>query len=434
MGIVERAHSKHSRVIRLEGFAGAALISAAVFVASPKIVWGEIDYTTTGNQSWFSISNWNYGGGSTSTGTLPEIGIPGGLTNASNIDANNGTMPSVGVLFDPANDPLTPFGTNANYYANLQDSTLYVSSGSSFTNFSSAAPNKLTIESGTLEANWVTIGRDGSGIVVQNGGTFIADGKFSIQGANHTQTIGSGTYEFHGGTLIVNNNLYVAAGNSLSTAAGAVTATSAGVGKFVIYNDGPDGAILVSNGLIVAGNSLGHGTIGIVEFHYDLNPENIGNVRPVQNDYNPNGDSFFSVGQLRLENGTNTSSRLNLVLDAAPTLLANRPQNLGLFKNQSIAGLGTFPALFYSLSGTNAYTQGATVAATYSGTMYSWTISYSGLIAFDNTATSAYTSSDISNVGGADVVLVGLPVPEPGSLALLGGVGSMILSRRRKRA
>jgi hypothetical protein len=186
--------------------------------------------------------------------------------------------------------------------------------------------------------------------------------------------------------------------------------------------------------MTVAENSAGKGTIGIIEFHYDLNPENIGNVRPIQNDFNTTN------GELSLNNTSNTSARLNLVLDAAPTTVARSggllTQNLGLFKNQSIGGLGTSPKLFYSMDGATAYTQGATISAVYfnSGVTYSWTISYSGLISFDNSATSAYTSGDISATGGSDVVLIGgLPVPEPGSLALLGGVGNLILARRRRK-
>ena len=67
-------------------------------------------------------------------------------------------------------------------------------------------------------------------------------------------------------------------------------------------------------------------------------------------------------------------------------------------------------------------------------TTYSWTISYSGQINFTNTATSAYNSTAIQATGGSDVVLVGVAVPEPGSLTILGGLASLILTRRRGRA
>jgi hypothetical protein len=432
MSIVKSNAKGANRNSRLEGLAGAALISAAVFVASPKAAHGEVDYTATGNQSWFNTANWIETTGST-TGTLPETYIAAATTNAANIDANNATMPSVGVLFDPANDAGTPGGANANYIAQMGQgaSTLYVGNATSLTNFTSAAPNKLTIESGTIEANVITDGRDGNGIIVQNGGVLMTDGKFAIQGENHTQTIGSGTYEYHGGTYIANNQVQIASGNTTSTAAGVVGVTSAGVGRFVVYNDGPAGAILVTNGFIVGANTGGKGTIGIVEFHYDLNPSGVGNVRPIQDNFNTTN------GSLKLSNGTNVSSRLNLVLDTAPTLIAGAPQNLGLFKTQSITGSGTFPKLFYTLNdGTIAYTQGATISATFASTTYNWTISYSGLITFDNSATSAYTSSDISADGAAgnDIVLIGVAVPEPASLSLLGGgAASLLLARRRRK-
>jgi hypothetical protein len=439
MSIVESGKSK--RITRLQGLAGAALVSSAVFVAAPKVARGEIDYSATGNQSWFNTANWTTGG-PTATGTLPEQ-YAAGTQTATNIDPNNATIPSVGVLFDPANDALTPGGPNANYIAqigsSIENMTLYVSNATSFTNFTMSAPNKLTIESGTLETGLVTDGRDGQNIILQNGGVFINDTKLAIQGFNHTGTIGSGTFEYHGGTYIAGNQIQVATGNTTTTLAGTIGATSAGVGRLVVYNDGPDGAILVTNGMGFNFNTGGKGTIGIVEFHFDMDPGNLNpGVRPVQNNFNTTN------GGLKLSNATNESSRLNFVLDTSPGSIGvgtggSTLINLGLFKDQSISGNGTFPKLFYTLnSGTTAYTQGATVSAAFSGNTYSWTISYSGVITFDNTATSAYTSPDISATGGTDVVLLGVTpiavtaVPEPASLALLGGAGSLILARRRR--
>jgi hypothetical protein len=432
MTMIKSADLRHRRSNRLEGLTAAVLVSSSAFLAAPKIARASLDvYTATGNQSWFNSANW-------SGGTLPQNG------DSVEIDANNAAMPSVGVLFDPANDAGTPGGISPIYDFSGAGST-YIANGSSPTGFTQGAPNKLTIESGTMELGNVTDGRDGPGVVVQNGGTLLIDQKFAIQGQSHTQTIGSGTFEYHGGTFIEGNQVQVGSANTTSTVAGTIGATSAGVGKLVVYNDGPDGAFLVSNGLTIAQNANGKGTIGIVEFHYDLNPEGVGNTRPVQDNFNTTN------GQLKLDNGTNTSSRLNLVLDAAPSQTHNfsiwtgdefvdgyTPFNLGLFKIQSLSGIGTFPRLFYALDGAHAYTQGATIAAAYSGSTYSWTISYSGMITFDNSATSAYTTSDISATGGADIVLLGLPydvvsVPEPTSMAILGGAGSLILARRRRR-
>jgi len=72
----------------------------------------------------------------------------------------------------------------------------------------------------------------------------------------------------------------------------------------------------------------------------------------------------------------------------------------------------------------------------YNGSTYSWTISYSGQINFTNSAASAYNATAITSTGGNDVVLIGITninIPEPSSMALLGGAGSLILARRRKR-
>jgi len=436
MSIVESSNSKRTRITR--GLAGAAIVSAAAFVAAPKVGHAEIIYgnfgQVTGDQSWFNTANWFETTGST-TGTLPETYSAAATTNAINIDENNATLPAVGVLFDPANDTLTPGGPNANYIAQMgtqanQAMTLYVSHEvGGFSPSTAAGPNKLTIDSGTLEVGVTTVGRDGNGVIVQNGGSFITDNKLAIQGANVTTTIGSGTFEYHGGTYIAGNQVQVGTGNS--TTATAIGNTSAGIGRFVSYNNGPDGAILVSNSFGFATNTGDKGTIGIVEFHYDDNLEGVGNTRPVQNDFNTTN------GQLTLKNGTNTSSRLNFVLDAVPTVVNGNNQNLGLFKDgSSISGNGTFPKIFYSaLSPTTGYTQGATISAAFSGTTYSWTISYSGVITFDNTGTSAYTSGDVAATGGTDVVLVGLPaaVPEPASLAIMGGAASMVLARRRQK-
>jgi hypothetical protein len=429
---------RNRKIQKLESAASAVLLATAVFAAAPKGAEAFITITA-GDQSWFDTANWARGN-LTSTGTLPETVESVGPGNVStdvyvDINAKNTVVPAVGVLFDPANDPLTPGGKNGNYLASLgsasNPTTFYVSDATGLvTSTTSSAPNKLTLESGTIQAWLSSIGRDGPGVMVQNGGVFMTTGEpFTVQSESNTETIGSGTFEYHGGTVIAGNQLQIASKNvGAQGGVSGVGVTSAGVGKFVVYNDGPDGAILTTNGLSVCRNNSGMGNIGIVEFHYDLDSENVGNIRPIQDNFNTTN------GVLQLNNSSNTSARLNIVLDAVPSMNNGQVQNLGLFKSQFIDNVvSTSSAVFFSLDGLNAFTQGATIAAAYSGIAYSWTISYSGVISFDNSATSAYTSSDISALGGADVVLVGIPVPEPGSIALLGGAGSMILARRKRR-
>jgi len=171
--------------------------------------------------------------------------------------------------------------------------------------------------------------------------------------------------------------------------------------------------------------------VGIVEFHYDTNTGGVGGTRPIQGNWDQ-GNEESGQGILHLNNNTNTSSRLNLVLDSRPSIVNGKAQNLGLFDETLIAGSGTYPKAFYSVDGSRVFTQGATISAAYAGHTYSWTISYSGQINFSDTATSAYSPAAIQATGGDDVVLIGL-VPEPGSLALLGTTGGLILSRRRSR-
>jgi hypothetical protein len=434
MSIVENTTSRRTnKFSRLEGLAGGVLVAAAVFAATPKPVHGDIVYTGTGGTttnpntsaaSWFNVANWeNTGVGA--TGTLAES-----QTSASsvvNIGANNRSMPSVGVIFDPANDANTPGSPNANYTANLANiqGTFYISSIEG----TQAAPNKLTIDSGTIVTGTTTIGRDAAGILALNGGTFITEsGLLKVQGSNKTTLLGSGTFEYHGGTLESELGIQVGTGACMS----GVSKTSAGVGYFVVYNDGPDGAILSQNGFQFATNTTSMGTIGIVEFHYDKNTGGIGGVRPIQGNWNQ-GNEEFGQGILHLQNNTNLSSRLNLVLDSAPSIIDGVVQNLGLFDETLIMGSGTYPKAFYSVDGTTVFTQGATISASFEGTTYSWIISYSGQINFTDTATSAYNPTAIQATGGDDVVLIA-PVPEPTSLALLGAVGGLVLGRRHRRS
>jgi hypothetical protein len=433
MSIVESGNPRRNRRISpLGGVAGGAVIAAAIFAATPKTVHADIVYIGTGgtttnptttNADWFNTANWANAG---VTGTLAESQT--GAPSVVNIQANNTSMPSVGVVFDPGNDPNTPGGANANYTANLANiqGTFYISSIEG----TAAAPQKLTIDSGTIVTGSTTIGRDAAGTLALNGGTFITEsGAIKIQGSNKTTLLGSGTFEYHGGTFETELGIQLGAGACTS----GVGKTSSGIGYFVVYNDGADGAILSQNGFQFAANTQSLGTVGIAEFHYDLNTGGIGGTRPIQTNWN-DGNAESGQGVLHIQNNTNASARLNLVLNAAPSLINGSWQNLGLFDETVISGSGTYPKAFYSVNGATVFTQGATISATYLGTTYSWTISYSGQINFTDTASSAYNPTGIQATGADDVVLIGLPVPEPSSLALLGGAGSLILARRRQKA
>jgi len=465
MSIVESRNPRRVRISGLEGLAGGALVAAAVFAACPSSVranpaylgWQSLSGGTSTNpnsanaESWFNISNWGFvvTNITDNTGTLPES-YASGQSGATVDEVNTTAMPSVGVVFDPADDANVPAGTtggNSQYMANV-----WASSGSlivgSFIGTAAQTPAKLTIESGTIYAQAISIGRDSAAEIVQNGGVLAALGSaMKVQSFNKITTLGTGTYEYHGGTLEAFGIQVVAGGCSIGP-----TQSLAAVGSFIVYNDGPDGAVLSANGFQFDQNNYGYEDIGTVEFHYDLNSGGIGNVRPVQDNWNDtalaNGNA--GTGKLQILQGTVTtkgkgtaslpytlySSRLNLVLDTAPSVISGLTQNLGLFDQSIITGSGTFPKAFYSADGSTIFTQGATISAVYSGTIYSWTISYSGQINFTSTAVSGYNSSNITATGGNDVVLIGLApqaVPEPTSMALLGGAGSLILARRRQK-
>jgi hypothetical protein len=482
MSIVESTKTKSTRSLpRLDALAGAALLAAAAFVATPKITRGDtIAYEGAGGTStdpnnanavsWFNVTNWgdiNLGGSVANTGptgTLPENGpaSTGGAIIAQSNPGMVGTlvgMPSVGVVFDPADDSLTPGGPNANYVANI-----YNTSGSLFvgamggqilngtlsggTGTITANPSKLTVLSGSIivggSSSAIGIGRDEPGTMVQNGGTIILEGggKLEIALVNKSTNAAAGTYEYHGGTLEANTvQMSASAGTS------GASETSASVATFIVYNDGPAGAILSSNGFQMANNTKGFASISTVEFHYDLNTGGVGGIRPVQGNWN-NGFNSSYTQALILYNGTEVgatgtsslaftyqSSRLNLVLDTAPSIIGGFVQNLGLFDETRISGQGTYPKAFYSVDGSTVFTQGATISAVVNSNTYSWTISYSGQINFTSTAVSGYNTNGIQETGGNDVVLIGLPVtvPEPASLSMLGGVGALILARRRNK-
>jgi len=422
-------------------------MSTAVFVAAPSTAKaGAVSFFATGNQSWFNTSNWINVTTST-TGTLPESGAY--TTAAVTINANNQTLPATGILFDPANQI-----SNANYVAKVEiannTGSFYLASANASGNSLNSALNALTVNSGTLEVYSITVGRDYSAMMTQNGGLVKIDNSLKDGGANSagdfaTTVNGSGTYAYHGGTLIVLNGLQIGAGNN----AGGISPTSITTpeeGKFVVYNDGAAGAVLANGSVSFCTNTNNAGTTGIVEFHYDNDLNGLGNVRPIQlNVLNTTNSKLSLNNPVDAGGGTGTlTSELNLVVDTAPTLAGpvtslslGVPQNLGLFAENTIAGTATFPKIFYATDGVTGYTQGATISSVLGGIAYSWTISYSGLITFSNTAISAYSAvTGIGSTGGNDIVLVGLnaaAVPEPTSMALLGGAGSLILARRRQK-
>jgi hypothetical protein len=129
------------------------------------------------------------------------------------------------------------------------------------------------------------------------------------------------------------------------------------------------------------------------------------------------------------------SARLGIVLDSAPLVTGGVPENLGLMDvdwnpsdvfTGSITGTGdvdgdgifnddrVFSNEFAAnpLAASAAYNQGSVVSATFGGTKYNWTISYTGTISWSDVNNSAVSS--VSGTGGLDVVLIGLSTESVG--------------------
>jgi hypothetical protein len=155
---------------------------------------------------------------------------------------------------------------------------------------------------------------------------------------------------------------------------------------------------------IILANGVTDG-VGIIEFH----SAGANGTRPIQVNRNLiiNNGGSGTLGAVR-------SSRLDLVLDAAPSVNGSGvPQDLGLFDvafsdaaGTSTTGAGTLGDFFSSADGSTLYTQGATVSATFGGSTYNWTISYTGSIVWNDANASTITS--LSDTGGVDIVLKGL--------------------------
>jgi hypothetical protein len=156
--------------------------------------------------------------------------------------------------------------------------------------------------------------------------------------------------------------------------------------------------------------------VAIAEFHYEN-----GGTRPIQVD-----------GNLSLNNGSDTtatglgtrSARLDLRLDAAPTVAAGIPQNLGLFDVDAsstdalagtITGSGSLKQTFSSADGSVNYPEGATVSAVFGSNTYNWTISYHGKINWTDQINSVVGSVAAGTAGSdVDVVLLGASVVSNG--------------------
>jgi hypothetical protein len=401
---------------------GAIALAFAVLLPAPKAM-ATIGYDGEGNDGiWFNPANWNRN--SNSNLTLPPGDSASGVTDTEISLGTASLNGGLGVIYNPMNGSpfFPPAGTvlpppSGFGYQHIQQ--LYISrSASSPTTL--VPDNTVTIQ-GDLQADGnVIVGRS-SGVAgtATNGKIIHTAGLFSVplssmdlganeQGINSRLGYGNGTFDYRGGNLEVSQS----GGSGLRLSAGG-TGGPGGIGRFIMHNPATAGHVrafdMTVAGAVGSNSSFlpdGVATgVGIVEFHFEN-----GGTRPIQ----VNRNLIIDNGTVATPVGANRSSRLQLVLDSAPTVNGSGvPQDLGLFdvafsdsSGTSTTGSGSLGDFFSSADGSTLYTQGATVSATLGSATYNWTISYAGNITWSNADAGAVGS--ISDTGGVDVVLKGL--------------------------
>jgi hypothetical protein len=378
------------------------------------IVWdGE-----AGTQWWFNPVNWDRDGNTNTS--LPPGNSTSGVTDTQ-INTNTSTLPGgEGVVFDPAHDPsFPPPGTITfpDTYSAQSLRELYISRQTTASQSLLTIKGDLTIQAGLqLGRSSNTTGLVATGRVNQLSGSVqipnstldiaATDTSGSVTGSNY----GNGIYDYRGGILDV--SAISGTGIRLSPSSGTVGA--AGIGRFIMHNPATPGYVRAYdyNAASGAGSTVrladGINTgVGITEFHYEN-----GGTRPIQVPQN----LIINNGMITSGSGAGgvRSSRLQLVLDAAPTVDGSGvPQNLGLFDvafsdptGTNTSGAGDLGDFFSSADGATLYAQGAIVSATFGSSTYNWTISYTGNITWANA--DAGTVGTISDTGGVDVVLKGI--------------------------
>jgi hypothetical protein len=396
-------------------FLAAMAVMPATQVALAAIPWdGE-----GGDGIWFNPANWN-------RNENDNITLPPGSPTTTDTDISSGTASlngGLGVIYDPRpGAPFIPVADAVNDpppdFSYQKIAQLYISRDDP--DEAGLVPDNTVTIRADLEAQGnVIVGRSSgvlgtptNGKIIQEGGLFkiplnpldLGNAETSARTGN-----GNGTYDYRGGMLEVSQD----GGSGLRLAAGGSGGTG-GIGRFIMGNPGPTspGYVRAFDVNVAAneGNSiiLANGTtngVGIFEFHSN----GTNGTRPIQVNRNLiiNNGGSGTGGAVR-------SARLDLVRDTPPMVDGlGVPQNLGLFDvafsdplGTSTTGAGTLGDFFSNADGTILLNQGAEVSAMFEGSIYTWTISYTGNITW--TDPNAGTVASISDMGGVDVVLKGL--------------------------
>jgi hypothetical protein len=396
------------------------------------ITWDGQDLT----QWWFDPINWS--GIGNAPGDPPPHYLPpssdavGTSSTDAQINIGTGTLPGgEGVVYDPSsNDPnFASAGSYAYPAGGFGPQVL----GPLYISRNTASTNVLTIKGDMqvgLNANSSAfiVGRSGSttgaqnlGKIVQTGGIVTAPTSNLDLGSWEASGWGNGTYDYRGGTLdIYNGNT----AHGIRISHGSAANGTGGVGTFIMHNPTTGGYVRSYTFTVASDRTNGDGItrgVGVVEFDFEN-----GNTRPIQ-----------VLSNLSINNGLDNtpqgtfaastrSSRLNLVLNSAPTVTAGVPQNLGLFDvnfrglvGGTIGGTGDLDGdgifnddrVFSNANAANplavsaAYYQDSIVSATFGSTKYNWKISYTGNITWTDDNNSIVNS--VTGTGGTDVVLIG---------------------------
>jgi hypothetical protein len=365
-------------------------------------------------------------------------GTPVNIDLQVNLGTGTWDITGEGVVYDPVNDPFfsqaanlryptgSTLATNSILMRDYGPQTLY----RFYVSRNTTNSNLVTIKSGDLAIESTTIiGRSGStaaagnlGQVVQTGGIV----RFPLIGVDigqrETSGWGNGVWDYRGGTLEVSEE----GTGALRLSHGSTTAGvgPGGSGRVIIHNP-------TSGGHIRAWNVQSASFAGVTDAVFDpaMDPDGVTTgVGTFEFHFENGGTRPFQVlNNLSINNGLDSgtqgtrSSRLELVLDAAPMLTGGVPQNLGLFDVDAdndgtgiIQGTGALGGSFSNADGTINFAPGATVSASRGGTKYNWTISYEGDITWSDQANSAVSA--VNGTGGRDIVLIGLSSESAGLL------------------
>jgi hypothetical protein len=399
------------------------LPAVASFWCAPAASLAAISWDADNNtQWWFDPVNWNTNM-DVNTALPPSNGVsptPGATDTQINM-GTAGLPGGEGVVYDPSNDPNFASAASRTFPAGYGPQVIaefYISRNTPNSNLLTIKGDMEVRGAGSLGP---VIGRSSgnapqgtNGRVNQLSGTVKVVNRSLDIGSTDTGNpgFGNGIWDYRGGILEVSFE----SGSGLRLSAGGSAGTG-GEGRFIMHNPTTPGYVrpylmnIAAHAATADGMTRG---IGVVEFHFEN-----GGTRPIQ-----------VIDDLIINNGAEStgtatrSARLELVLNAAPMLDNGVPQDLGLFDVDfndpdvldppgSILGSGTNARLFSNADGTILYEPGATVSATFGGTQFNWTISYTGDITWDGNGDTGVVSS-ISDAGGTDIVLIGLSSADVG--------------------